>query len=127
MKPEDQSEIRQIRLAIQGIMETLAAQKRNLDAKTEDLRAKEANLKAKETHLNLLTSQVSAANLVLMALQQIVTADPAVRAAYGETLAEVRRAFHDRLLFTQVPDQTREEYDEALKRIVDPSLHSHLR
>ncbi|MDZ7863371.1 hypothetical protein [Acidovorax sp.] len=127
MTPQERKEFDDLRQAVVSLISTVDALSRDLKAKEENLSAKQKALDANMAQLNTLTYQASAFSMVLIGLQNAFnSSNPQNRALYAATLAQARRDFHGRLLFTAVPDATVEKFDEALKRLVDPDLHSFL-
>ncbi len=127
MTPEERAEIDEMHQNMKTMFTIMQSLQKNLDGKAVDLEAKTKDLEAKAAQLNTLTYQASAFSVILIALQTAFNAsNPQHRALFTATLVQARRDFHGRLLFTTVPDATVEKFDEALKRLVDPDLHSFL-
>lgn len=124
MTPEERAEFDDMRGAITKLMASIQNLDRNLTAKQKNLDAKQAILDAHQSQLNLLTSQANAFSLLLIAVQQTYNANPELRNLFIACLAQARRDQQSRLLFTTAPDDSGEKFDEALKRLVDPDLHS---
>ncbi len=129
MSPETRAELDLVNQAIGSILDTLKSHQEDLDAKARDLQAKEQNLQAKERnlaakaeHLNTLTAFAGAARVMLRAVQQVMSEDPAQRAALSAAIAQVSENYQDRLLFSTVPDESIAAIKEEVDRLLSPAL-----